>query len=399
MSRAGTTTSNSEPGSSANPDQGDGLRVLLCTDHLPPSDGGVEHVVEQLARRLASRGFSVGVYTLRSADEQLDITEHREVSLFTSGKIDLTQYIGLQSSFSVGAFADFRRILTAFDPDIVHVHNRFFLTSYVAWLYRYLANYSLVTTLHLGNIDHIDGVAGTMARSFQSIFPSQLISQSESVICVSQAVADVARSLGANRITVAPNAVDADRFNFDENGFEKRVLYVGRLVRNNGPQTLIRAIPDIIDQHPDAKFDIVGSGELKPELEKLVESVSAAEAVTIHGFVEDIVQMYSTSDIFCRPSYSEGLPLTLLESMSTGTVPVVTPVAGTKEVLTDGETGHFVDIDDPKATADTISRLLDRPEKLRQMAEAGRKHVERNHSWEQRVDTIAREYRRVVENE
>lgn len=399
MSRAGTTTSNSEPGSSANPDQGDGLRVLLCTDHLPPSDGGVEHVVEQLARRLASRGFSVGVYTLRSADEQLDITEHREVSLFTSGKIDLTQYIGLQSSFSVGAFADFRRILTAFDPDIVHVHNRFFLTSYVAWLYRYLANYSLVTTLHLGNIDHIDGVAGTMARSFQSIFPSQLISQSESVICVSQAVADVARSLGANRITVAPNAVDADRFNFDENGFEKRVLYVGRLVRNNGPQTLIRAIPDIIDQHPDAKFDIVGSGELKPELEKLVESVSAAEAVTIHGFVEDIVQMYSISDVFCRPSYSEGLPLTLLESMSTGTVPVVTPVAGTKEVLTDGETGHFVDIDDPKATADTISRLLDRPEKLRQMAEAGRKHVERNHSWEQRVDTIAREYRRVVENE
>lgn len=399
MSRNSTTSSDPKSGSSAGTDQDDGLRVLLCTDHLPPSDGGVEHVVEQLSRRLASRGFSIGVYTLRSADEQLNMTEDPNISIFSSNRIDLTQYIGLQSSFSISAFADFRRILTAFDPDIVHVHNRFFLTSYVAWLHRYLANYPLITSLHLGQIDHIDGVAGTVAKSFQSTFSSQLISQSESVICVSQAVADVAHFLGANSVTVAPNAVDAERYTVDETGFEKRVLYVGRLIRNNGPQTLIRAIPDIVKQHPDATFDIVGSGELKPELERLVESMSVSESVTIHGFVDDVVQMYSRSDIFCRPSYSEGLPLTLLESMSTGTVPVVTPVAGAKEVLTDGETGQFVDIGDPEATADAIIRLLDRPKELRQMAEAGRKHVERHHSWEQRVDTIAREYRRVGKNE
>jgi len=382
--------------SAAQRENGDLPRVLLCTDHLPPSDGGVEQVVEELARRLAVRGHEVGVYALRAPDERFHLFDDPRVSLFTSKKIDLTQHIGLQSTFSTGAFRDFVRVLSRFDPDVVHTHNRFFFSSYIAWMFRYVERYPLVVTLHLGSIDHITGPVGTAARLFESVFPRRLVHASDSVICVSEAVRDVAQSLGARRAVTAPNAVDTDRFDVAETEFDKRILYVGRLIRNNGPQVLLEAVPDILAEHPDAQFDIVGTGDLRPELEERVASLSIVDSVTFHGFVDDVVGMYEQADLFCRPSYSEGLPLTLLESMATRTVPVVTPVAGAEEVITDGETGHFVGVRDPESVMEIITRLLDRPDEVTRMAQAGRVHVERQHSWQRRVDTIVEEYERVI---
>jgi len=263
-------------------------------------------------------------------------------------------------------------------------------------LYRYVNDYPLVTTLHLGSLDHIGGMGGTAAKLLESVLPRWLIRQSDSVICVSEAVADVARSLGARRTTVAPNAVDTDRFSAQPPELDKRILYVGRLVRNNGPHVLIEAVPDILEEHPDARVDLVGSGQLRSELEQLVETLSVSDAVTVHGFVDDILGMYEKADIFCRPSYSEGLPLTLLESMATCTVPVVTPVAGAREALVDGETGRFADVRDPASVARTVSGLLARPEEVRRMARAGRTRVEQQYSWERRVDTILDEYEWVL---
>lgn len=375
----------------------DSIRVLLCADYLPPSDGGVEQVVDQLARRLTDGGHEVGVFTLRGSNEHVELSEHPDIAVFTSNKIDLTEYVGLQSAVSIPALRDFRRAVRRFEPDVVHVHNRFFYTAYVGLLYKYLERYPLVTTLHLGDLEHIDGLGGTAARLFQAAFARRLVRASDSVVCVSDAVATVARSLGATAPTTIPNSVDLDRFDVERSAFDKTLLYVGRLVRNNGPDDLLRAVPDIVDEHTDAHVHIVGSGNLEAELTRLVESLSVSDSVTIHGFVDDILPLYGAADVFCRPSYSEGLPLTLLESMATYSVPVVTPVAGTREVLSDGETGYFVDVDDPTSIATTVNRLFDDPDRIDRLAEAARSYVERRHSWDQRTEDVIRVYEDLID--
>lgn len=374
----------------------DDIDILLCTDYLPPSDGGVEHVVEELAYRLTDRGFRVGVYTLVSPGARIQLSDHPDISVFASKRLELTNYIGLQSAVSLSAPFDFRHVLRRFDPDLVHVHNRFFYTSYLGMLYKYVRDYPLVTTMHLGGLEHIDGMGGVAARIFQSVFAKRLVRASDSVICVSDAVAAVAQSLGAPRTEVVRNAVDLSRFEVDKPVFDKTLLYVGRLVRNNGPHDLIAAVPDILAAHPDASVNIVGSGKLKSELDRLSESLAVSDAVTIYGFVDDIVPMYEKADVFCRPSYSEGLPLTLLESMATYSVPVVTPVAGAEEVVSDGETGYFVSVNCPESIATTVNRLFRRPAEVEHVAEQAHASVKAEYSWEHRTEKVIEVYKHVL---
>lgn len=382
-----------------NKESASSIRVLICSDYLPPSDGGVEQVVEQLAYRLCDRGCKVGVFTLSSPEEQPGLSNDSRVTVFESDRIDLTEYVGLQSSLSVSAVRDFNRVVSRFDPDLVHVHNRFFFTSYIGLMYKYIAGYPLVTTMHLGGIGHINGAGGVAAQTFQSVFARRLVRNSDAVVCVSNAVEDIARSLGAVNTETIPNSVDLSQFSVDKSEFDKTLLYVGRLVRNNGPQDLVRAVPDIIEQHPDAHIHLVGGGKLESELRELIEELSVSKSVTIHGFVDDIVSMYEAADVFCRPSYSEGLPLTLLESMATHSVPVVTPVAGASEVLSKGETGHFVEVGNPKSIAVTINRLFENPDEVDRLAEAARTAVERQHTWEKRTENVLRTYQEVINDE
>jgi glycosyltransferase involved in cell wall biosynthesis len=371
--------------------------ILLCTDYLPPSDGGVEHVVDHLARRLAAHDYAVGIFTLSAPDTTIDLAEHPDIEVMAAPRIDLTDYIGLQSAVSPAAIGQFKRALDTYDPDIVHVHNRFFFTSFLGLLYASIYDYALVTSLHLGALDHLEGAGGLAAGLFQSTFSKRLVNSSDAVICVSNAVAAVARDLGADPagIHVVRNAVDLDQFEVAPKTFDKSLLYIGRLVANNGPQDLLQAVPDIIEAHPEATIHMVGSGTLQESLEDEITKLGIEDAITMHGFVDDITEMYAMADVFCRPSYSEGLPLTLLESMATYTVPVVTPVAGAEEIVTDGSTGCFVDVGKPETIAETVNTLFDEPERVTTMAQTAREYVEANHSWTRRTQDIMSIYQSV----
>ena len=85
--------------------------------------------------------------------------------------------------------------------------------------------------------------------------------------------------------------------------------------------------------------------------------------------------LLETLDVVALPSWTEGLPLVLLEAMARGRPVVATPVGGTPELVTDGETGLLVPPRDPEALAEALRRVLDDPELARRLGEAGRARV------------------------
>jgi len=100
------------------------LSVLICLDHYPPSDGGIEVVAENLANELVANGHEVKVLTLGS--EEYGEYENRDgVDVYRGKRIDLTEIIGLQSSISHNSPLKLWKLLQEFDPDIVHVQGRF----------------------------------------------------------------------------------------------------------------------------------------------------------------------------------------------------------------------------------------------------------------------------------
>lgn len=372
-------------------------RILLTSDYLPPSDGGVEQVVQKLALHLVDEGFEVGIFTLDDGTRDFELQDVPEISFYTASALDLTDIIGLQSMFSASALREFRRVLREFQPDIVHAHNRFFYTSGLAALYSIRADYELVTTLHLGDIGMISGLGGAAAKTFEQTISRFVISRSEQVICVSAAAELIAQSLGAKRTAVVRNAVDVDEFSPNPtNG--KSLLYIGRFVHNNGIQDLLIALPSILDTHPDAEIHLVGSGPLGEDVQKTIQSSGLSDSVTIYDYVDDISEMYDCASVFCRPSYSEGLPLTMLEAMASGVPPVVTAIAGVPEVVTDHETGVLLEPGNPDEVAQAVIELFDDAELRARLATNAREYITENLTWEQRTEKVIDVYSQVTTN-
>ncbi|MDT3435568.1 glycosyltransferase family 4 protein [Haloarcula sp. 1CSR25-25] len=370
-------------------------RILLTSDYLPPSDGGVEQVVQKLALHLVDEGFKVGIFTLDDDARDFELQDVPEISVYTASALDLTNIIGLQSMFSVSALREFRRVLREFQPDIVHAHNRFFYTSVVAALYSIRADYKLVTTFHLSDIGMISGLGGAAAKTFEQTISRFVISRSEQVICVSASAESIAQSLGAKRTAVVRNTVDVDEFSPNpKNG--KSLLYIGRFVHNNGIQDLLTALPSILDSHPDAEVHLVGSGPLGEEVQKTIHSSGLSDSVTIYDYVDDISEMYDRASVFCRPSYSEGLPLTMLEAMASGIPPVVTAIAGVPEVVTDHETGVLLEPDNPDEVAQAVIELFDDAELRVRLAKNAREYITENLTWEQRTEKVIDVYSQVT---
>ena len=142
---------------------------------------------------------------------------------------------------------------------------------------------------------------------------------------------------------------------------------VGRLVREKGYLELFRAAEVVRREHPDAIVVAVGPEDPSKE-DRLdaatLERVGAQEGVVLagEGASEDMPAIYAAMDVFCLPSYREGVPRSAIEAMSTGIPVVATDIRGCREVVVDGVTGLLIPPRDHAALARAVGRLLaDRP--------------------------------------
>jgi glycosyltransferase involved in cell wall biosynthesis len=253
-----------------------------------------------------------------------------------------------------------------------------------------------VTTFHLGAIDEIDGLGGIVARGYEQSVCRAIAKCSDEVVGVSEAAATHASALGADAesIHIVPNGVDPAKFRPpNERPVTDKILFVGRLVRNKGPQDFLSALPSVFDRNDDVEAELVGTGPMREQLVSMADELDIAERVHFRGRVPDVAEVMRGSTIFCRPSYSEGMPLTLLEAMATGVPPVVTPVAGVPEVVDDSENGLLVPEGDTEALATALRKLCDHPEQRLALGSAAREYVRHNHNWSVRTDRLLDIYR------
>ena len=168
------------------------------------------------------------------------------------------------------------------------------------------------------------------------------------------------------------------------------VVVVSRLMPRKGQDTLIRALPAIQRQVPDAALLIVGGGPYRSRLETLVEETSVADSVVLTGGVawEDLPAHYAAGDVFAMPCRTrnrgwdvEGLGIVYLEAGAVGLPVIAGNSGGAPDAVLEGETGFVVDGRDLAQAADRVSELLRDPELAQQMGRRGRAWVEQQWSW------------------
>lgn len=142
-------------------------------------------------------------------------------------------------------------------------------------------------------------------------------------------------------------------------GFQ--VLFLGRLNKNKGVFDLIRAIPKVLEQLPQATFILAGDGELD-NVAHQAEILGIKHAVILPGWVEGCAKdaLLASADLLVLPSYYEGLPVCILEAMAAGVPVLSSAVGGIPDVLEDGACGVLISPGDVDALSTAlIDSLLD----------------------------------------
>ncbi|MCS6872660.1 MAG: glycosyltransferase [Anaerolineae bacterium] len=136
---------------------------------------------------------------------------------------------------------------------------------------------------------------------------------------------------------------------------------VGRLVPIKNHALFLSAMAQVAQEVPQARFAIIGDGELRPALEAQAESLGIARSVIFTGWQDDLPAVYGALDCLVLCSKNEGLPSAVIEALVTGAPVVATAVGGVVDMLADGR-GTLVPSNDAQAlTAATLNILRDLP--------------------------------------
>ncbi len=211
------------------------------------------------------------------------------------------------------------------------------------------------------------------------------------------------------KIVVIPNSINLDEFNrrinvakkkeeFRINNREKVVGFIGRLNHQKGLVYLLEAAMVVTQSVSNVRFLIIGDGPKRAEFEERTKELGIAGKVLFAGFRDDVNELYPIFDITVLPSLYEGLPIVPIESMGSGKPVVATQVAGTPEVVIDGETGVLVPPKDAESLAEAILQLLQDDALRRKMGKKGRELVKEKYSNERMVKAHKMLYQNLIES-
>jgi len=162
------------------------------------------------------------------------------------------------------------------------------------------------------------------------------------------------------------------------------ILFVGRLAKEKGLDSLLSAFAQCLAQMPHLQLCIVGNGPLEAQVYKRAQALGIGHAVKFEGFVEDIAQYYRRSRLVALTSLYEGFPNVLIEALTFG-VPVVAfdCPSGPREIIMDGVNGFLVPLRDEALFAEKLKEALRMKWDRKTIKNTAKKYT---------VETISRQY-------
>jgi glycosyltransferase involved in cell wall biosynthesis len=192
--------------------------------------------------------------------------------------------------------------------------------------------------------------------------------------------------LARSKVEQLPRSVELGHFNpehADRQAWTERgapaagpiVLFLGRVSREKGLETLISAWPEILKARPDAVLGVVGDGPFRQEFETCMASLGPA---VFTGMVvgDELPRLVAACAVLAFPSTTDTFGNAVLEALASGVPAVVTDQGGPCEIVRDGRSGLVVPGDDAPALARAVTRLLADPDLHEQMATAARIRAE-----------------------
>ena len=360
------------------------MRILIFSlVYYPRSIGGAEVAIKEITDRIPQDEVEFDMITLRKhapAFEKIGNVNVYRVGLPWIGKDTKSSRIFPLHKLVFPFFAFYKAVE-------LHKKNKYDLVwsmmasyaGYAGFLFKE-KNPNTPFVLSLQEGDNFKRREGFFKSSFKKIFAS-----ADHIQVISNFLADWAKHMGAKApITVVPNGVDFELF-FNKDGVKNKsenisLITTSRLVPKN-------AVSDIIDSltflPENIKLKILGTGYEEKDLKEKVLKLNLENRVEFLGYIphSEMPKYLHDSDIFIRPSLSEGFGNSYIEAMAAGIPVIATPVGGIVDFLKDGETGLFCDVRNPRSIAQKVEKLIKDKESRDYIVKNALEMVKEKYQW------------------
>ena len=374
------------------------MRIALVSEFYYPHLGGVTEHVHNLALQFQRQGHPTIVVTAHMETPARGIDLDHE-----AGDPPFVHRIGTSRTiYSAGSFArvttglnlrrDLRALFRREQIDLVHVHGGLNPTlGLVAPEAAGDLGLPVVATFHSWF------ARSALCRVFRRPLQRRL-DRHAAVVAVSQPVVEAHARYFEAEWEIIPNGVDTDFFTPDAwvrpPGDDPELLFLGRLDPRNGLDTVLAAMPEVLQRRPGARLTVAGDGPLRPVYERLARPLGPA--VEFVGRVNgDRPRHYARADMYLCPTTKASFGITLLEAMACGTPMLVSDITGFRELVGGGPEAVLVPKERPQAWADAILHLLADRARLANMGAAGRRKAE-EYAWPRIAARVMAIYRRVA---
>ena len=374
------------------------MKILIYTHEFIPWAGGVATYNYELAKGLSELDQDVVVLAPRHSNEDVILDKKMpfkvvRANLFKKGSImQLNRNIRM---LPVSAWR-FIKALRQYRPDRVLITQAVAHES--AALARLFYPFNFTLTIH-GSEIYMHFVGGRKKQWTKSRLMRWFFGKADRIICVSS----FTEKLLSERINPPKKQTTVVRIGIDFetllSSLNKRktqeireklklegnkvLLTVARLTPRKGQDTVIKVLPEVIRVFPEVKYVIVGTGNYRQSLEKIVREKGLSDKVIFAGKVskEDLPSYYELCDIFIMLSRKsgetvEGLGISFLEAMAFKKPLIGGDHGGVREVIEKGKNGYLVDPLNINNVAEAICRLLKDENLAKNMGEASRRKLE-----------------------
>lgn len=368
-------------------------KVALVMVHTSPLEqagtgdaGGMNIYVIESAKRMASVGVDVDIYTRKIDESQPDVIEYEKGIRI----VHLSLPVGTKKeeipSLIPTMAEEFKNKIKGAGYQVIHSH--YWISGKVAMPAAKEFKIPLVHTMHtMARVKNASLAEGENPEPMIRVQgESQIVEAADALIANTDAEAASLVSLydacpdnvavvmpGVDLYNFTPERKDA-RKNLGLENSKLIISFVGRIQPHKGPEILIRAVNEMMTHNPELRADlqvlITGgvSGVKNNEDIRLRELVNWLKLDDVIKFLEPISReklpdLYRASDLVCVPSYSESFGLVALEAQACGTPVVASAVGGLRTAVADGISGVLVDGHNPKAWSSVIARLLMEPQR------------------------------------
>lgn len=355
------------------------MRLLIFAALYYPFEGGYVESIHQLAKKLQENNIDISIITCNThktkSEEIMDGIKVYRVPCWNPSFLNNTYPIP-------NVFSLLKILKNIKKPNFISTQTRFFPTSIVGFIYAKLKNIKILHTERGAyHPESSNFIVSWFGKIVDHTFGRLIFKYADYLICVSAAVAQFCKRLGAKNPLVIHDAVDIDFWKQEKKEQENITLaFVGRVIYGKGVQDLFEATKNI----NNINIKIIGDGAYLNNLKKLVADLNLSDKVSFlgnksrHEF-KDIICKKNT--IFVHPSYSEGFPNAVLEAAAMGLPIIATDVGGTKEILPDEKYGIIVPPKNISILKEKILYLVENKNVREQMGQNAQKYIEENFSW------------------